>query len=190
MTAVGIRAYYNHGLPHLSASLQGGFCIRVYLFTSWLILTSVLGRLQAFLFLLFDRLLAVWKPLYWYRNCSSKLTAYRIIYTTIWLVSAIFAIGEPVVHQSEFSKQPEINSIETYHVLRAYVCLFLVISMMGIWVFTFLQSCIALRRSRRIGSRAQMTPSVRINADGQSSRMSQSVGINADGQSCSNLSRT
>ena len=151
LIAVAIRTYYVDNFRTTSKQSWIRICRGFSLTVSWLMLTSVLGRLQMFVFASLDRMFAVWKPLFWYKHLNSKYRKCRVIMMIIWLTSAAFGFADMFVLKRDFqSKIGTSTESECFHLLRAFLCLFLLVLMISIWGFTFYQSCTALRHSCRV----------------------------------------
>ena len=108
-----------------------------------------MGRLLTFIFSSLDKLFAIWKPLLWFAKLRNQHSKCRNVLIAIWSGSATFATGEIYAHAVDFYQGVDTPVLQ-YHNVRAVVCVVLVLLLLVVWLFTVVQSSIALKISREI----------------------------------------
>ncbi len=146
--AGGYIGYYTDLFGNLKKKENS--CPYWYMFSQMAVVASVTGRLMLFVFAALDRLFAVWKPVFWYNHLNGKYTRCQQIVAAIWIVSAIYSLGEFYGDFREFFTDVGQDSAWEFHTVRAVVCLMLTVTILLIWGMTFIQTYLTLGHSKKI----------------------------------------
>ena len=145
---IGHLVYFSDMFSYISVEKKENSCVYWYIIFTWLMVTSVLGRLLTFVYSSVDKLLAIWKPVFWYNHLKDRQEKCKLIYSLVWISAGMFAMGDVYAHIREFFSGEE-QSAKRYHLVRGVACLILILVLVSTWGFTLIQGFVALHKSTR-----------------------------------------
>ena len=155
LLATGNIVYYTNVFQRVSDK-QKGFYQYWYITCSWTMLVSLLCNLSFFILLASDRLMAVWKPVYWHSHLKYGQTRYMHVGRTIWICSGVFAVGEVYGHSVQFLQNGGIEAANQAHLARTTLCLFLTGVLVVIWSMTFFKTFSYHDRRRKLSMQQKL----------------------------------